>query len=157
MEKKHIVPRGMLDAVFKNQIARGVIYSNEAMGRTDDMVSDLQAALRWISENAGGESGLPTNAQAEELWWEARCARPDAGPGEILRNAIWNWNRTRFLASPEATSDQQEIWFIEVQNKHGEWNTYSRARRTLPDAVEHMRRIKLSRELVNWPLRVTHV
>jgi len=95
MEKKIVVPKGMLEAVED--------ASNADVGYFDsgDARPILEAALRWLSENPI----VPTNGQTKDLWKATNGALKDEWPILIATK----FQRSMFLALepsvPEAIKD----------------------------------------------------
>jgi len=102
-EKNVKVPEGMLEAVAAAQRERWN-YSEDAHSKVDcNTVLDLEAALRWLSENPI----VPTDEQVEEMKTKLVPVHPHWG------NIVAEWQRRMFLA-PEP--EDELVAYLKARN-----------------------------------------
>ena len=93
-EKNIVVPEGMLRAVRVSYARRAGAYSEKASR------GDLEAALRWLSENPI----VPTKEQWNKLWQD--CLSSNCGDGNY--KLVSEWQRRMFLA-PEVDRELVDL------------------------------------------------
>ncbi len=113
MEKKLVVPSGMVDAAYGKAIedADGkvryspvdAVKSHERLG----VERILEAALRWLSE----KPIVPTPEQANDLWKATNGALKDVWPILI----VTEWQRIMFRApEPEVPEEIKDLLHISL-------------------------------------------